>query len=118
LVRHGETEWSRDHRHTGRTDIPLTHNGEEQARGLGARVRARVSGFGRVFVSPQRRARDTCTLAGFGDVARVDDDLREWDCGEYEGLTLAEIHAGRPGWILYRDGCPGGEMPAQIAARA
>lgn len=71
-----------------------------------------------MLVSPQRRARDTCELAGFGGAARVDEDLREWDCGEYEGLTLEEIHAGRPGWNLFRDGCPGGESPAQISARA
>jgi broad specificity phosphatase PhoE len=116
LARHGETEWSRDHRHTGRTDIPLTAAGEEQARRLGDRLKAFT--FSHVLTSPQRRARDTCDIARFGGVARVDDDLREWDCGEYEGLTLEEIHARRPGWQLFRDGCPGGESPDQITARA
>jgi len=116
LARHGETEWSRDHRHTGRTDIPLTVVGEEQARRLGARLR--TFPFAHVLVSPLRRALATCELAGFGGDARVDDDLREWDCGDYEGLTLEEIHASRPGWQLFRDGCPGGESPEQMTARA
>ena len=115
LARHGETEWSRDHRHTGRTDIPLTAVGEAQARRLGTRLR--TFPFAHVLSSPQRRALVTCELAGFGGVARVDEDLREWDCGEYEGLTLEEIHASRPGWQLFRDGCPGGESPEQMTAR-
>ena len=116
LIRHGETEWSRDHRHTGRTDLPLTAIGEKQARELADRLRAFT--FTHVLTSPQRRSRDTCELAGFGAVAGVDPNLREWDCGDYEGLTRAEIHASRPGWNLFRDGCPGGESPDQIAARA
>ena len=115
-IRHGETEWSRDHRHTGRTDLPLTARGEQQARDLGARLQTFT--FTQVLTSPQRRARDTCDLAGLAAVARVEPDLREWDCGDYEGVTLAEIHATRPGWNLYRDGCPGGESPDQITARA
>jgi probable phosphoglycerate mutase len=116
LVRHGETEWSRDHRHTGRTDLPLTPRGEQQARDLTSLLAGRR--FDHVFVSPLRRARDTATLAGFHDVATVDVDLREWDCGDYEGLTLEQIHAVRPGWNLFRDGCPGGESPERITARA
>jgi broad specificity phosphatase PhoE len=116
VIRHGETEWSRDHRHTGRTDLPLTARGEQQARDLAARLR--TFPFTHVLTSPQRRAKDTCDLAGFAAVARVEPDLREWDCGDYEGVTLAEIHAARPGWNLYRDGCPGGESPGQISARA
>jgi probable phosphoglycerate mutase len=116
LIRHGETEWSRDHRHTGRTDLPLTPRGEQQARDLGARLRA--FSFTHVLTSPQRRAADTCALAGLGAVARVDAELREWDCGEYEGLTLGQIHAARPGWNLYQDGCPGGDSPEDIDRRA
>ena len=116
LIRHGETEWSRDHRHTGRTDLPLTAIGEQQARDLADRLRPFT--FTHVLTSPQRRARETCALAGFGDVAGVNSNLREWDCGEYEGLTLEQIHAARPGWNIFRDGCPGGESPDQIAARA
>jgi len=116
VIRHGETEWSRDHRHTGRTDLPLTGRGNEQARRLASRLRG--FSFAQVLTSPQQRAIQTCALAGFGAVARVDVDLREWDCGDYEGLTLEQIHASRPGWILYRDGCPGGESPEQVAERA
>jgi len=116
VIRHGETEWSRDRRHTGRTDLPLTARGEAQARALGTRLHA--FSFAHVITSPQRRAVDTCALAGYRAVAEVDEDLREWDCGDYEGLTLAEIHTTRPGWLLYRDGCPGGESPADIDARA
>jgi len=116
VIRHGETAWSRDQRHTGRTDVPLTSRGEQQARDLAARLRP--FSFTHVFTSPQRRARDTCALAGYSAVARVDADLREWDCGDYEGLTLEQIHAVRPGWLLYRDGCPGGESPAGIRVRA
>ena len=116
LIRHGETEWSRDHRHTGRTDLPLTPRGKDEARGLVERLRG--MSFAHVLTSPQQRAVQTCALAGFGAAARVDADLREWDCGDYEGLTLEEIHASRPGWVLYRDGCPGGDSPDQITARA
>lgn len=116
VIRHGETAWSRDHRHTGRTDVPLTPVGDAQARDLGDRLRSFT--FAHVLTSPQQRARSTCDLAGFAGVARIEHDLREWDCGDYEGLTLKEIHAMRPGWKLFRDGCPGGESPEQIAARA
>ncbi len=116
LIRHGETEWSRDHRHTGRTDLPLTANGERQSRDLGVRLSAFT--FAHVLTSPQRRASATCALAGYGAVARTEPELREWDCGEYEGLTLEEIHRTRPGWNLFRDGCPGGESPEDIRARA
>jgi probable phosphoglycerate mutase len=116
LIRHGETEWSRDHRHTGRTDLPLTQRGEAQARALAGRLR-RFS-FAHVLTSPQQRALQTCALAGFSAAARVDADLREWDCGDYEGLTLEEIHATRPGWNLYLDGCPGGDSPDAMTARA
>jgi broad specificity phosphatase PhoE len=116
VIRHGETAWSRDHRHTGRTDLPLTPRGEEQARALAARLQPLT--FAHVLTSPQQRARVTCDLAGFGAAARIEADLREWDCGDYEGLTLAEIHTARPGWNLYRDGCPGGESPDQITKRA
>ena len=116
LLRHAETEWSKAGKHTGRTDIPLTTVGEAQARRLGTRLR--TFPFAHVLSSPQRRALVTCELAGFGGVARVNEDLSEWDCGEYEGLTLEEIHASRPGWQLFRDGCPGGESPLQVSVRA
>ena len=115
LVRHGETAWSITGQHTGRTDLALTTHGEEQARGLVARLGG--LGFDHVFSSPLRRALQTCELAGFGSRARVDPELLEWDYGEYEGLTLAQIHRIRPGWELFRDGCPGGESVAQISAR-
>src|SRR5436305_8738097 len=117
LIRHGETEWSRTHRHTGRTDLPLTPQGEAQVRQLRRRLQP-LGAFAQVWTSPLRRASDTCALAGFVDVSRVEPKLREWDCGEYEGLTLEEILATRPGWNLFRDGCPGGESPAQIGERA
>ncbi len=116
LVRHAETEWSRDGRHTGRTDIPLTEHGRSVARALGERLGGRR--FELVLVSPSRRARETCELCGLAAQARVCADLLEWDYGDYEGLTTAEIHARRPGWVLWRDGCPGGESPAQIGVRA
>ena len=116
LVRHAETEWSRAGRHTGLTDIPLSDEGRETARALAPRLR-RWS-FERVFVSPLRRARETCELCGLGERAEVLDDLHEWDYGEYEGLTTAQIHATRPGWVLWRDGCPGGEDARQVGARA
>lgn len=116
LARHGETAWSLSGQHTGLTDLPLTEHGEENARAL----RERLAGinFGKVFTSPLQRAVRTCELAGFGAVAEVDRDLVEWNYGEYEGLTTAEIHARRPDWLLFRDGCPGGESPEQVAARA
>jgi len=117
LIRHGETEWSRTHRHTGRTDLPLTPQGEAQVRQLRRRLQS-LGGFAHVWTSPLRRASDTCALAGFVTVSRTEPKLREWDCGEYEGLTLEEIRARRPGWNLFRDGCPGGESPRQIGERA
>ena len=116
LVRHGETEWSLAGRHTGLTDLPLTARGEETARELAGRLRG-VSAA-RVYTSPLRRAARTCMLAGFGDVAETDQDLVEWDYGEYEGLTSREIRARQPGWMLFRDGCAGGETLAGVAARA
>jgi broad specificity phosphatase PhoE len=116
LARHGETEWSLSGQHTGRTDIPLTAHGEEQARRLGARLRGQV--FRQVFTSPLQRARRTCELAGFAHGAETLPDLLEWDYGEYEGVRTHDIHRDRPGWMLFRDGCPGGESPAQAGARA
>lgn len=116
LARHGETEWSLAGRHTGRTDLPLTPAGEEAARKLGARLRSRT--FAAVFSSPLQRARRTCELAGFGSGGRIVPDLTEWDYGDYEGLRSAEIRARRPDWRLFRDGCPGGEMPQDVSARA
>jgi broad specificity phosphatase PhoE len=116
MARHGETEWSATGRHTGRTDIPLTSRGEDDARHLGARLAGRP--FARVWTSPAVRARRTCELAGYGAVAEPDPDLWEWDYGEYEGLTSAAILTARLGWRLFADGCPGGESPADVAARA
>jgi broad specificity phosphatase PhoE len=116
LVRHGETEWSASGRHTGRTDIPLTEEGERKARRLQERLKGKT--FDRVFTSPLQRARRTCDLAGFRGAAKVDPDLLEWDYGDYEGRTTKEILEGRPGWLLFRDGCPNGEQPADVAARA
>jgi broad specificity phosphatase PhoE len=115
LVRGGETAWSISSQHTGRTDLPLTAHGEEQARRLVARL-AGLS-FDHVLSSPLRRALQTCELAGFGSRATLDPELLEWDYGDYEGRTLAQIHRLRPGWELFRDGCPGGESVAQISAR-
>ena len=116
LVRHGETTWALTGQHTGRTDIPLTERGEANGQRLGARLAGRS--FARVWSSPAVRAWRTCDLAGFGAVAERDPDLWEWDYGQYEGLRSEEIQAKRPGWQLFRDGCPGGESPTQIAARA
>ena len=118
LVRHGETEWTISRQHTGsRTDLPLTPAGERDAAGLAPRL-AREP-FARVLVSPLLRARRTAELAGFGpDRVELDDDLRELDYGDYEGLTTAEIRERRPGWDLWRDGCPGGETIADVAVRA
>ena len=116
LARHGETAWTLTGQHTGRTDLPLTEAGERNARRLGERLKGLT--FAKVFTSPLKRAVRTCELAGFGAVAEVDVDLVEWDYGEYEGLTTAEIRAERPDWQLFRDGCPGGESPKQVAARA
>jgi len=116
LARHGETAWSLSGQHTGRTDLPLTEGGERNARALGVRLRGLV--FAKVFTSPLQRAAHTCDLAGFGNAAERDPDLMEWDYGEYEGRRTAEIHVERPDWQLFRDGCPGGESPAEIGARA
>lgn len=115
LIRHGETEWSAAGRHTGRNDLPLNPEGERQAK----RLRERLAGhaFVRVLTSPLRRARDTCALAGCGASAEVEPDLGEWDYGQYEGRTYAEITAEQRDWSLWRDGAPGGESPAQVAAR-
>jgi broad specificity phosphatase PhoE len=116
LVRHGETEWSRDGRHTGRTDIPLIESGRRRARALQATVGARA--YALVLSSPLDRALETCRLAGLGDAAQLCDDLMEWDYGDYEGLTTPDIRARRPDWSLWRDGCPGGEDAAAVGARA
>jgi probable phosphoglycerate mutase len=116
LIRHGETEWSRSGQHTGRSDIPLTGHGEDEARALASCFRD-IS-FSAVLTSPKQRARRTCELAGLGSVARIEPDLAEWDYGEYEGKRSADIREARPGWMIFRDGCPGGETPAQIADRA
>jgi broad specificity phosphatase PhoE len=116
VARHGETAWSLSGQHTGRTDLPLTPNGERNAQRLGERLKELT--FAKVFTSPLQRASRTCALAGFEAVAEIDADLVEWDYGEYEGRTSAEIHAERPDWDLFRDGCPGGESPAQVGQRA
>ena len=115
LVRHSETEWSRDMRHTGRTDIPLTERGREEARMLSEALRE--WSFGRVLVSPLSRAVETCELAGLDEAAEICPALLEWDYGEYEGITTAEIRARRAGWYLWRDGCPGGETATDVGAR-
>ena len=116
LARHGETAWSRSGQHTGLTDLPLTERGETEARQLGKRLAGLA--FAKVFTSPLQRAAHTCELAGFGAVAEKDADLVEWNYGKYEGLRTAEIHAEASDWQLFRDGCPGGETPAQVGARA
>ncbi len=116
LVRHGETAWSASGRHTGRTDVPLTAEGERMAARLGERLAGQT--FDRVFTSPLQRAARTCVLAGFGDRAVVDPDLVEWDYGDYEGRTSREIQAERPGWQVFRDGCPHGELAGDVGARA
>jgi broad specificity phosphatase PhoE len=116
LVRHGETEWSRSGQHTGTTDIPLTDEGRRAAELLRPRLAERD--FALVLTSPLARARETCALAGLSDRAQVDEDLREYDYGAYEGVTTKEIRQERPGWYLWRDGCPDGEMPEQAGARA
>jgi probable phosphoglycerate mutase len=116
LARHGETAWSLAGRHTGRTDLPLTERGEGNARALGYRLVGRI--FDRVWTSPLRRASRTCQLAGFAAMAEVDPDLVEWNYGEFEGLRTAEIRSKRPAWDLFRDGCPDGESPGEVGARA
>jgi broad specificity phosphatase PhoE len=116
LVRHGETEWSLSGQHTGSTDIPLTDNGREVARQLGRKLEGLE--FAAVWASPMSRAIDTARLAGFEHDVRIDDKLKEWAYGEYEGKTTPEIRESRPDWFLWRDGCPGGESAAQVGARA
>jgi len=115
-VRHGETEWSAAGRHTSHTDLPLTERGRERARALAADLDDRS--FSLVLTSPLLRARETCELAGFGDRAELCDDLHEWDYGDYEGLTTPQIRERDPRWVLWRDGCPGGEYPAGVGTRA
>lgn len=115
LVRHGETEWSLSGQHTGITDIPLTDNGRKVAKLLQPVLAKETLAL--VLTSPLTRARTTCELAGLGARAEIDRDLMEWNYGEYEGLTPKQIHAQAPGWMLFRDGCPGGETPDQVGAR-
>jgi len=116
LARHGETAWSLSGQHTGRTDLPLTERGERNARQLAERLKGLT--FANVWTSPLQRAARTCALAGFEAVAEVDRDLLEWNYGDYEGRRTAEIHAKRPDWQLFRDGCPAGETPDEVGARA
>ena len=116
LARHGETAWTVTGQHTGLTDLPLTERGESNARRLGERLSGLT--FAKVFTSPLQRAMRTCELAGFGSVAQIDRDLVEWDYGAYEGRLTVDILKERPDWQLFRDGCPGGESPQQVAARA
>jgi probable phosphoglycerate mutase len=116
LARHGETAWSLTGQHTGRTDLPLTERGERNASRLGPRLKGLV--FAKVFTSPLRRAMRTCELAGYAGAAEVDPRLVEWNYGDYEGLRTAGITAVRPDWDLFRDGCPNGESPAEVGARA
>jgi broad specificity phosphatase PhoE len=116
LVRHGNTEWAEAHRYTGRTDLPLNARGEQNAAQLAGRLKG--INFTQVFTSPLQRARRTCELAGFAANAQVDADLLEWDYGQLEGHFSAEVHRQQPQWELFRDGAPGGESPADVAARA
>ena len=116
LAKHGETAWTLSRQHTGLTDLPLTERGERTARRLGERLKELT--FAKVLTSPLQRAARTCELAGFGRVADVERDLVEWDYGQYEGRRTADIRAERPGWELFRDGCPGGESPKQVSERA
>jgi len=115
-IRHGETVWSLSGQHTGTTDIPLTDNGRRLAEQI--RPVLAKEAFTLVLVSPMQRARETCDLAGLGDTAVIESDLVEWNYGAYEGLTPRQIHETAPGWLIFRDGCPGGEMPEQVAERA
>jgi probable phosphoglycerate mutase len=116
VVRHGETEWSLSGQHTSRTDLPLTAKGRERAAALGPELADWQ--FALALTSPLRRARETCEIAGYGDRAEICEDLVEWDYGEYEGLTTPQIWERNPSWSLWRDGCPGGEQPHEVGARA
>ncbi|MFL6548399.1 MAG: histidine phosphatase family protein [Povalibacter sp.] len=116
LVRHGETEWSRAGQHTGRSDIPLTSKGESDASALKPRLSQHT--FAKIMCSPLRRARQTCELAGFGDVFETDENLLEWNYGEYEGQRTAEIRMQHPGWNAFEHGCPGGENLSDVTVRA
>ena len=115
-IRHGETAWSLSGQHTSTTDIPLTENGRRLAQRM--RPVLATNAFALVLCSPMQRARETCALAGLGDQVVIDPDLMEWNYGKYEGLTPKQIHEKRPGWLIFRDGCPGGETPEQVGARA
>lgn len=116
IARHGETAWTLSGQYTGVTDLPLTERGQRNARRLGERLRRLT--FASVFTSPLQRAKRTCELAGFGAVAEIDRDLVEWNYGDYEGRRSVEVHTQHPDWELFRDDCPGGESPAEAAARA
>jgi probable phosphoglycerate mutase len=116
LARHGETAWTLSGQHTGLTDLPLTERGERNACNLGARLRGLT--FGQVLASPLQRAIRTCELAGFKEAYEIDRDLLEWNYGQYEGRLTKDIHAERPEWQLFRDGCPGGETPGDVGIRA
>jgi broad specificity phosphatase PhoE len=116
VIRHGETEWSLNGRHTGTTDIPLTDNGRRLAELLRPALRGHA--FALVLVSPLQRARETCELAGVAANAIIEPDLVEWNYGTYEGLTPSQIHERAPEWLIFRDGCPGGETPERVGARA
>ena len=116
FIRHGQTEWSVSGQHTGRTEIPLTAQGEDQARELAPWL-LQIH-FAHVLTSPRQRARRTCALAGLGARAEIEQDLQEWDYGDYEGKLSLDIRKQRPGWDVFQDGCPGGEMPEKVAARA
>jgi len=117
LARHGDTAWTESPQHTGRTDLPLNERGERNACRIGERLRKNYS-FAHVFTSPLQRATKTCELAGFGNRAEIDANLVEWHYGAFEGKRGKEIRQERPGWLLYRDGCPGGESPEDVATRA
>lgn len=116
LIRHGETEWSLSGAHTGRTDLPLTEKGQQRAQAIGTFLKGRK--FAMVLSSPLTRARETCRLAGYADAAVVDENLREWDYGDYEGKSTTEIRKDRPGWNLWEDGVPNGETVEQVGDRA
>ena len=115
VMRHGETAWSVSGRHTSTTDLPLT----DEVRRVAERLRPVLAreALARVFVSPMRRARETCELTGLGNAAVIDPELAEWNYGDYEGLTPKQIHEQAPDWLVFRDGCPGGETPEQVSAR-